>query len=67
MPEFTTTVSFEVFCGRCGKGICNNCTEGTTQRRRYPTLTINPCEYCNSNTHDEGFKDGYDAGKADQL
>lgn len=73
MPEFTVTVdaeatvSFEVFCGRCGKGICNNCTEGKTRGRGYPILTVDPCSDCCEAEADAGYRKGYDAAKAENV
>lgn len=64
MPSFIAPeqeIEFEVFCGKCGAGICMNCSEGKTPGRGMNTLTVEPCDKCLSNSHSEG----YDIGQAD--
>lgn len=39
-------VDFEVFCERCGAGICNNATTRKSHNRLYPQVCIEPCEKC---------------------
>ena len=50
MPEFTVNtdvdVDFEVFCGRCGAGLCNQSTTRSSVRRRLPQIEIEPCSTC---------------------
>lgn len=70
--EVTTTVTaeFEVFCAKCGMGLCGNCTTGKTTRRGMPFIQVEPCENCikeakadsESRGYDEGHGDGYSKG-----
>jgi len=54
MPEFT--VEFEVYCGKCGAGICNN-SRGELMWGG-PRVTVDPCEACLASAKDEGFAKG---------
>lgn len=60
MPSVTAdttveaTVDFEVYCAKCGAGICGNCTEGRTTRRSMPYIQVSPCETCLEAARDEG-------------
>ena len=59
MPSIT--VEFEVFCERCGRGLCATVTESNV--KRYGTdkqYTLPPCVDCMKDTYDEGFEKGYD-------
>ena len=67
MPELTqtveTSIEFEVFCDRCGAGMCSN-TEVTIGRSRgIPQLRITPCDKCLDNERKEGYNEGYEEGK----
>ena len=53
MPEFETTVSFEVFCGDCGVGLC-----GQTSVRGMD-ITVNACSNCVEIAREEGRTEGY--------
>lgn len=73
MPVLTFDVQtevdgeFEVYCAKCGTGLCNNCTEGTTRSRGMPYISVEPCEKCLSEAegqgYDEGHDDGYEEGR----
>lgn len=52
--EATVSLDFEVFCGRCGAGICNNADTRESRTRRYPQVTIDPCERCLENAQETG-------------
>lgn len=54
MPVFSTDCEFEVYCGQCGKGLCNNCTETVTYNRQMNRLNIDPCENCLERAREEG-------------
>jgi uncharacterized Fe-S cluster-containing protein len=56
MPDFT--VSFDVYCGRCGAALCTNASADNRKK----TLTINPCKKCLSDDFDDGYSKGYDEG-----
>ena len=60
MPEIE--VNIELFCSRCGAGICNNATAGKTKIRREPCFEIEPCQKCLQKEREEGYSDGYDVG-----
>lgn len=61
MPEFEvqTTVEFEVYCGKCGEGLCRQTV--TETRRGKNLVTIDPCEKCLEDSEEVG----YDKGKAE--
>lgn len=67
MPELSTnievSIDFEVYCDRCGAGICSNTTVTTSRNRGYPQLRIEPCEKCLAEATKEGYADGYAEGK----
>lgn len=71
MPRFTAQieteveVEFEVFCGKCGAGLCSNSTGGNTHRRNFPFVTVIPCENCEQVQYDKGFDIGYAQGVGD--
>jgi len=65
MPELP--LEFEVFCAKCGAGLCNNCTEGRTPRRNVPYIRIEPCEKCLEKAREEGYTKGYDDGREDEI
>jgi len=54
MPELE--FEFEVFCGKCGAGLCQNCTEGKTTRRGMPFISVDPCEKCLDEARTEGYE-----------
>ena len=61
------TVNIEIYCAKCGTGICSNATPRTDRyNRNEPTFDIEPCATCLENEksegHDEGYKEGYDDG-----
>jgi hypothetical protein len=61
MPSFQTTVNmdvevdvdFEVFCARCGAGLCNQSDTRASRNRKYPQVTVAPCERCLENATEE--------------
>ena len=55
-------VDIEIFCARCGAGICNNATPGRTKGRGQPTFEIEPCQKCLSDAEKESYDKGYDEG-----
>lgn len=61
MPIFshqvTTEVEFEVFCGKCGAGLCSQSTVGYTNRRGMPFVSVEPCETCLNAEYDRGRSD----------
>lgn len=64
MPTFTADVSvsvdvdFEVFCARCGAGLCSQSTGGNSPRRNYPYVQVEPCNRCLEAEYDKGHEKG---------
>ena len=64
MPSFQTTVNidvdvdvdFEVFCARCGAGLCNQSDTRESRNRKYPQVTVEPCERCIEKAEDEAVR-----------
>lgn len=48
-------VEFEVYCKKCGAGLCNN-TE--VESGRYAKVYIIPCEECLDKAKNDGFEGG---------
>jgi hypothetical protein len=61
MPEIA--VEIELYCARCGEGICANGT--ATRKRNQECFVIEPCETCLSRASDKGFEEGHQKGYAD--
>ena len=63
MPELTTTVSvdveinFEVYCGTCGDGLCNNTSTRLSRNRQQLQIVVDVCENCISDLRNEKDKD----------
>ena len=51
MPDFT--LEFEVYCGTCGEGLCNESNTRTSHRRSMPQVTVNACPVCIERKDDE--------------
>lgn len=47
MPSFE--LEFEVFCGICGAGLCNQSNTRTSRNRSMPQVTVDVCKDCLSN------------------
>ncbi len=56
MPDIA--VNIELYCERCGAGICGNAT--ATARRGQPCFQVEPCDKCLSVEDDKGYARGYD-------
>jgi len=73
MPSFQTTVNmdvevdvdFEVFCARCGAGLCNQSDTRASRNRKYPQVTVEPCERCLENAAEEARQKAIE--EAEQL
>ena len=63
MPNFETTVEFEVFCGSCGAGLCSNTR--TSYTRGVLQVTVEPCDRCLSAQFEEGKVKGYEEAKTE--
>jgi hypothetical protein len=65
MPELTA--QFEVFCSKCGAGLCMNTTvRDPTSYNGVPGVYVEPCEKCRDDAHDEGFDEGYAKREAEE-
>ena len=66
MPELDgeVKIEFEVYCDRCGAGLCNNISI------RYdfspPRILVDPCEKCLEKEYDEGHDAGYKLAEEDK-
>lgn len=65
MPELS--LEFEVFCGRCGNGLCNNTRETQSRGRHMPGIQVDPCEKCLESEKEAGHDEGYDKGYNEGL
>ena len=67
MPE--VSIDVEVYCARCGAGLCNQTNSTFTKQRRQPCFQVEPCARCfnqNSNeNYNMGYEDGYQKAKAE--
>ena len=46
MPSFNVDIEFEVFCGTCGTGLCNNSETRTSRNRSANQVTVDACPKC---------------------
>lgn len=63
MPEIE--IDIELYCERCGAGLCNQAASARTRTRNYPSFRIEPCQRCLETARDEGYDKGYDKGLAE--
>ena len=50
MPTFDNIeIDFEVFCGTCGAGLCNESDTRSSHGRRHPQVVVNACPNCMKN------------------
>lgn len=60
MPSFKVEVTgdaevdFDVYCAKCGAGLCNNADTRASRRRGMPQVAIEPCERCLDAAREEG-------------
>lgn len=59
MPVFE--VEFEVFCGECGKGLCNQAATGTNTRNGMLKVMVQPCEDCLKSAKSDAYQAGVDS------
>ena len=61
MPQIfaEVNVEFEVYCDKCGKGICRNTTT------KGNSIYVSPCLACLETEKNEGHAEGYDEGHAE--
>lgn len=63
MPSFS--LEFEVFCGTCGEGLCNQSDTRASLRRGTPQVTVEACGKCLQKARDEAWNEGYEAAMAE--
>lgn len=67
MPDITVNV--EVYCARCGEGLCGQTDSIRGYNRGEPQFRVEPCEKCldvaKDVGDDEGYSRGYDEGYAE--
>lgn len=61
MPD--VTINIEIYCDRCGDGLCNQSTFTTTRMRREPSFRIEPCKKCLEAAKQDGYSDGFEDAK----
>jgi RNase P subunit RPR2 len=61
--EIDVDIDFEVYCEKCGAGICNNANTRSSYKRGMAQVTITPCENCLKNAYEEGKQEGHDEAK----
>lgn len=61
MPSLT--VEFEVYCGKCGAGLCQQSEVRKGDWRSQPGINVDPCEKCLEEAKDEGDEEGYQRGQ----
>lgn len=65
--EDEVEVEFEVFCARCGAGLCNQSEGGNTNGRRFPYVSVEPCNNCLESAKDDGYYKGYSEGYEEAM
>lgn len=45
MPKFNVDIHFDVYCEKCGRGICKNC-DTNIETKSGLKMHIEPCSYC---------------------
>lgn len=61
------TVRIEIFCARCGAGLCNQTSERPAISRQTPAFDVEPCEECLRRAREEGYDDGHEKGYDEGL
>ncbi len=58
MPYLSVDVEFEVFCSRCGAGLCNQTKAEDAYRTRLARVSVSPCDKCLEQAYDDGYEKG---------
>jgi len=61
MPEIA--VNIEVYCAKCGEGLCNQTEATKTRTRGEPAFRVEPCEHCLKESRNDGYDEGYRDGQ----
>jgi len=51
--EITASVDFEVFCGTCGEGLCDESSTRLSRNRGHAQVEVNACPRCMKEKDDE--------------
>lgn len=46
MPSFNVDIEFEVYCGTCGAGLCNDSDTRNSRNRSALQVTVDACPKC---------------------
>lgn len=59
MPSFDISVDFDVYCARCGAGLCqqSNTESKSSYRGTSHAVNVEPCENCLRKEYDKGLDD----------
>jgi hypothetical protein len=64
MPTFNFDLDFEVYCGGCGAGLCNDSDTRESRKRNFPQVVVNPCSVCLESAREEGREEAQKAMEA---
>ena len=62
MPDVDICVNIEVYCSKCGAGLCGQTRIVNDRHGNTTGFNIEPCKHCLEQSFDEGF----DRGKEEQ-
>ena len=65
MPEMS--VEFEVYCGTCNEGLCNNTDTRSSHRRGMNQIVVEACPKCSERSKEEGRDEIRDGELAEAL
>ena len=64
MPD--VTVNIDVYCGRCGEGLCGQTeVKAASYYNSQPGFHVEPCEKCLDAAEVKGYDEGYGKGQDD--
>ena len=58
MPEVNATITWEIWCAKCGAPLCGNVSVRRHSRFDENRFNIEPCEKCLDAARDEGYEEG---------
>lgn len=63
MPEIdveqdSITIDIEVYCDKCGNGLCGQTRHVTTRKRNAHAFRVMPCEKCIEDAKEDGRNGG---------
>jgi hypothetical protein len=51
--SYNVDIEFEVYCGTCGAGLCQESDTRNSRRRSFLQVTVNACPICMSEKNEE--------------